>query len=73
MVGAIVGLALSGCNDPGEFTNVTPPGANIPRTSPDAEPAQAQGEMVTPGAKPVTPPAAPPVEGDTKTAKDILK
>jgi hypothetical protein len=47
-LGGIVGLGLAGCEDPGEFTSVSPPGAPVIRTSPDAEPAQAQGEMAAP-------------------------
>jgi len=73
ILGVIVGLALSGCDDPGPITPVAPPGANIPRTSPDADPAQAQGEMASPGPDTVTPPAAPPAKDETKTPKDIVK
>ena len=39
-------LALSGCGDPGEIVPIAPPGANIPKVSPDASPAEAQGETV---------------------------
>jgi FKBP-type peptidyl-prolyl cis-trans isomerase len=41
-----VGLVLSGCEEPGQIIPVAPPGANIPRTSPDADAADALGETV---------------------------
>jgi FKBP-type peptidyl-prolyl cis-trans isomerase len=42
----LVGLVLSGCEDPGEIVPLTPPGAYIQRTSPDQGPSEAQGEVV---------------------------
>jgi hypothetical protein len=81
IVGGIVGLALSGCDDPGPLTPVTPPGAYIQPESPDTDPAQAQGEMAAPAPATETPPAtspksipaAPTAEGDTKTTKEGVK
>jgi FKBP-type peptidyl-prolyl cis-trans isomerase len=47
-LGAILGgAAMAGC-DPGPIIPVTPPGAVIPKESPDPEPAQAVGEMAAP-------------------------
>jgi FKBP-type peptidyl-prolyl cis-trans isomerase len=81
IVGGIVGLALSGCEDPGEIVPLAPPGESIPRVSPDADAAQAQGEMAAPAlktasepAKPVEyTPATPTAKGQTKTTPHGLK
>ena len=46
-VGIITGLAfliVSGCGDPGEIVPISPPGANIPRDSPDESPAEGRRE-----------------------------
>lgn len=77
-----VGLVLCGCDEPPSgLVPVTPPGANIPRVSPDADPAQALGETV-PTAIASTPPAsrladmklAPPTaKGETKTTAGGVK
>ena len=40
----LVGLALGGCGDPTDLVPVTPPGAYIPKVSPDTDAAQALGE-----------------------------
>lgn len=74
VVGAVCGLALSGCEEPQDIVQVTPPGAIIPRTSPDKEPAAAQGEMAAAGAasqsESIKPgnytPATPTAKGQTK-------
>jgi FKBP-type peptidyl-prolyl cis-trans isomerase FkpA len=50
-IGGVIALAFCGCEDPGVIIPTTPPGANIPRESPDIEPAQAQGEMAGANAK----------------------
>ena len=34
-MGGLIGLAFFGCEDPGAIVPTTPPGANIPRESPD--------------------------------------
>jgi len=81
IVGGIVGLALSGCDDPGPLTPVSPPGAIIQRTDPDPDASQAQGEMpapargseALPATSPKFPPAAPPAKGETKTTKGGVK
>jgi FKBP-type peptidyl-prolyl cis-trans isomerase len=83
-VGFITGLALlvlSGCEDPGEIVPVAPPGANIPRVSPDESPAEAQGE--TPPASVASAPALtssaaykpalPTAIGETKTTEGGVK
>jgi FKBP-type peptidyl-prolyl cis-trans isomerase len=77
---AFLGLAVSGCEDP-DIVPVTPPGAIIPRTSPDKEPAAAQGEMPAPGmaekmgagsASDYTP-ALPTAKGQTNTTVHGIK
>jgi FKBP-type peptidyl-prolyl cis-trans isomerase len=80
-IGAFGGLALSGCEEPTNIVAVTPPGANIPRTSPDTEPAAAQGEMLAAsqasaaGATSVSKytPATPTAKGQTKTTPEGVK
>ena len=85
-VGIITGLALlvlSGCEDPGEIVPIAPPGANIPKVSPDESPAEAQGEAVpstdTATAPAVTTssaaykPAPPTAIGETKTTEGGVK
>jgi FKBP-type peptidyl-prolyl cis-trans isomerase len=82
IVGGILGLALFGCEGPNGIVPVTPPGAVIPRESPDAEPAQARGEMAAQSGVGESTPAAPAVEsvvaaptakGQTKTTKGGVK
>ena len=55
----VLGLVLVGCDAP-DIMPAAPPGAPIPRVSPDADPAQAQGEM-----------AAPAPRSDSSTIKAI--
>jgi FKBP-type peptidyl-prolyl cis-trans isomerase len=75
-------LVLSGCEEPGEIVPIAPPGANIPRVSPDASPAEAQGEAVSPigGSAPAVSsstaaykPAPPTAIGETKTTERGVK
>jgi FKBP-type peptidyl-prolyl cis-trans isomerase len=71
IVSGLVGLAASGCGEP-SVIEVAPPGANIPRVSPDSEPATAQGEMAgvpasPPGAATEFKPAVSTAKGQTKT------
>jgi len=79
-VGAFLGLSVCGCEEPTDIVPVTPPGAVIPRVSPDKEPAAAQGEMAAPGL--ATPsatgkgdytPATPTIKGQTKTTPNGVK
>jgi FKBP-type peptidyl-prolyl cis-trans isomerase len=84
-VGIITGLALlavSGCGDPGEIVPISPPGANIPRTSPDETPAEAQGETLPTSESTAPPkvvstpafsPAPPTAIGETKTTEGGVK
>ena len=44
IAGALVGMVLGGCGDPSDIVPVAPPGAFVPRVSPDTDPAQALGE-----------------------------
>ena len=44
IAGVVVGIALGGCGEPADLVPVTPPGAYVPKVSPDADPAQALGE-----------------------------
>jgi len=74
-------MALLGCEEPQDIVPVTPPGAIIPRISPDLEPAAAQGEMAAPGLAAKTgeikstnyTPAAPTAKGQTKTTPNGVK
>jgi FKBP-type peptidyl-prolyl cis-trans isomerase FkpA len=77
LIGGIIALAFCGCEDPGAIVDTTPPGANIPKESPDPDPAQAVGEMAAALAKtpnkaelarkyPIAPATA---KGQTKTTK----
>ena len=71
----VLGWAMVGCDTPPDIQPIAPPGAQIPRQSPDADPAQAQGE--TPASAMPTasanveagsiPPASPTAKGETKT------
>ncbi len=79
--GMLAALAGGGCDDPGAIVPTTPPGAVIPKESPDAEPAQAQGEMAAPLPKandPAAlakkfPPAPPTAKGETKSTSGGVK
>jgi FKBP-type peptidyl-prolyl cis-trans isomerase len=81
VIGAVVGLAVCGCEEPKDIVPVTPPGAIIPRTSPDSEPAAAQGEMAAPGLDVQSAaiktgkytPAAPTAKGQTNTTLNGVK
>jgi len=81
VVGAFVGLVLCGCEEPKDIVPVTPPGAIIPRTSPDTDPASAMGEMAAPGLGAQSgatktdnyTPAAPTAKGQTKTTQNGVK
>jgi FKBP-type peptidyl-prolyl cis-trans isomerase len=81
IVGGLFGLAAGGCGEPGPISPMAPPGANIPRPSPDAEPAQAVGESAPmPDApKPTVAnaskykPALPTAKGETKTTPGGVK
>jgi hypothetical protein len=74
-------LVLAGCEEPGQIVPIAPPGANIPKVSPDATPSEAQGESVpTPGSAALAPnvaaahkPAPPTVIGETKTTERGVK
>src|SRR5262245_15150464 len=74
-------LFLSGCYDPGPIVPIAPPGANVPRISPDENPAEAQGEAVleTEGipasvaAAAAHKPAPPTAIGETKTTEKGVK
>ena len=74
--------ALIGCDAPPDIQPIAPPGASLPRKSPDAEPAQAQGEMPVAAASAPTPPApagkkvppaTPTAKGETKTTSGGVK
>jgi FKBP-type peptidyl-prolyl cis-trans isomerase len=62
----VVGMALGGCGDPSDLVPVTPPGAYIPKVSPDAEAAQAIGETAPSSTSPST--AVKTVTDDAKLA-----
>jgi FKBP-type peptidyl-prolyl cis-trans isomerase len=74
-------LVFSGCGDPGQFVPIAPPGANIPKVSPDTAPAQAQGESVPDTGRPshtvkvaeAHKPAPPTALGETKTTEKGVK
>jgi FKBP-type peptidyl-prolyl cis-trans isomerase FkpA len=77
----LVGLVLSGCEEPGEIIPVSPPGAAVIRTSPDAGPAEAQGEAVDASrssapkltSSVASKPALPTAIGETKTTEGGVK
>jgi FKBP-type peptidyl-prolyl cis-trans isomerase len=83
--GIITGLALvvlSGCGDPGEIVPIAPPGANIPKVSPDASPAEALGEALpstessaptVAGSAAAYKPAPPTAIGETRTTEGGVK
>jgi FKBP-type peptidyl-prolyl cis-trans isomerase len=81
VAGALCGIALCGCEEPQDIVPVTPPGAIIPRTSPDSEPAAAQGEMAAPALAGQSgaikslnyTPATPTAKGQTKTTPNGVK
>jgi FKBP-type peptidyl-prolyl cis-trans isomerase FkpA len=81
VVAGLCALALCGCEEPQDIVPVTPPGAIIPRTSPDKEPASAQGEMLSAGLAAKTDsakaanytPAAPTAKGQTKMTANGIK
>jgi FKBP-type peptidyl-prolyl cis-trans isomerase len=81
ILGGLFGLMLGGCEAPTDIVPVAPPGAVIPRVSPDVEPAAAQGEMAAPllqsetqAVKPVEyTPAPPTAKGETKTTPGGVK
>jgi FKBP-type peptidyl-prolyl cis-trans isomerase len=74
-------LGLIGCEAPTDIVPVTPPGAPMPRTSPDADPAAAQGEMAAPLLESQTQPvkaveytpAPPTAKGQTRTTPGGVK
>ena len=74
-------LVLSGCEDPGPIVPIAPPGANVPRVSPDAGPAEAQGETVPESQSSAPPntvaaaykPAPSTAIGETKTTEKGVK
>ena len=78
---ALIGLALCGCEEPPDIQPLSPPGAYIPKVSPDADPSQAQGETApvapTPAAEQTkvisTKPAPPTAKGETKTTDGGVK
>jgi FKBP-type peptidyl-prolyl cis-trans isomerase len=75
VVGALWGLTICGCGEPQDIVPVTPPGAIIPRQSPDKDAASALGEMPAPGSASKSEtakageytPATPTAKGETKT------
>jgi len=81
MTGALIGLVLCGCEEPPDIQPLSPPGAYVPKVSPDAEAAQAQGETAptapTPAAEQTkvvsTKPAPPTAKGETKTTDGGVK
>jgi FKBP-type peptidyl-prolyl cis-trans isomerase len=78
-----LGLTLAGCEEPEQIVPTTPPGAIIPRESPDKDhPAEAQGESIAVAPKPTGDagnkapaytPAEPTGKGETKTTKNGVK
>src|ERR1700678_2770875 len=79
--GALIGLALCGCEEPPDIQPLSPPGAYVAKVSPDADAAQAQGETAptapTPAAEQTkvvsTKPAPPTAKGETKTTDGGVK
>jgi FKBP-type peptidyl-prolyl cis-trans isomerase len=81
ILGGLMGVSLVGCEDPGPIVPTAPPGASFPRTDPDPDPSQAQGEMAAPAIKTDTAPvkaieytpSPPTAKGETKTTKHGVK
>lgn len=79
--GTLIALSLCGCDEPPDIQPLTPPGAYIPKESPDKEPSQALGEAAptapTPAAeqtKNVSTKVAPPTaKGETKITDGGVK
>jgi FKBP-type peptidyl-prolyl cis-trans isomerase len=77
----LMGLVLAGCDAPPDIGPIAPPGAEVPRKSPDEEAAQAQGEMAAPAIQKKAParqvveytPAIPTAKGETKTTPGGVK
>ncbi len=78
----VLGWALIGCDTPPDIQPIAPPGAAVPRKSPDEEPAQAQGEMAAPALAQAAaqttkadekPAAAATAKGETKTTAGGVK
>jgi FKBP-type peptidyl-prolyl cis-trans isomerase len=77
----VLGLVLIGCEPPPDMEPIAPPGAEVPRKSPDENPAEAQGEMASPTLQPTAPPtqvveytpALPTAKGETKTTPGGVK
>lgn len=71
----LLGWAVLGCDTPPDIQPIAPPGAPVPRPSPDAEPSQALGEVPAPSTvKGETKPTAPPTaKGETKTTLGGVK
>jgi FKBP-type peptidyl-prolyl cis-trans isomerase len=80
VLAGVLGLVLVGCDAP-DIMPVSPPGAPIPRVSPDTDASSAQGEMAAPTIRPETAaveaidytPAAPTAKGETKSTKRGVK
>jgi FKBP-type peptidyl-prolyl cis-trans isomerase len=81
IVGVFLGLAVCGCEEPQDIVPVTPPGAVIPRQSPDTEPASAKGEMLAASVASQLggnkagnyTPALPTAKGESKTTANGVK
>jgi FKBP-type peptidyl-prolyl cis-trans isomerase len=77
----VLAWGLVGCDSPPDIMPIAPPGAQLPRKSPDEEPSQAQGEMAAPALQKTAPPtkvveytpAPPTAKGETKTTKGGVK
>lgn len=75
VLAGMISATIFGCGDPGAIIPVAPPGANIPKESPDAEPAVAVGETAAATLKGASDavkavaytPAPPTKPGETKT------
>ena len=75
----VMGLVVVGCDAP-DIVPVVPPGAPMPKVSPDEDPAAAKGEMAAALGTETTPvknadytPAPPTAKGETKTTKRGVK
>jgi FKBP-type peptidyl-prolyl cis-trans isomerase len=76
ILGGLMGVSLAGCEDPGPIIPTTPPGAVFPKTDPNPDASQAQGEMPA-ATKPDAAsakatdntPALPTAKGESKTTK----
>lgn len=74
----VMGWAVIGCDTPPDIQPIAPPGAPVPRKSPDEDASQALGEVPAPAVikekqAQSRPPAPPTAKGETRTTAGGVK